>query len=71
MMADTMPKPESHWGPSDPAAQPPRDELLSVSRVVQDTRTRLGPDATAEAVHSDVRARGLKITLDEVRACWG
>jgi hypothetical protein len=62
--------PESHWYPSHPEEQPPRDQVLSLWRLVQEARTRLGHDADAEAVWRDLNARGIAVTREEVAREW-
>jgi hypothetical protein len=64
------PQPESHWAHSDVESQPPRDQVLSLRRLVQESRTRLGPAADPEAVLADLAKRGLDITRDDIRAVW-
>jgi len=61
--------PESHWGPRDVEHQPPRDLLLGLGRMVIETRDRLGPDATADEIARDLRARGISVTAEEVARC--
>jgi hypothetical protein len=62
--------PESHWYPSDPAAQPVRDQVLSLYRLVQESRARLGPHADPEDVWRDLNARGLSVSREEVAREW-
>jgi hypothetical protein len=67
---DPVGSPESHWGTKDPAAQPPRDAVLGLGRLVAEARGRLGADATPEAVAADLWARGVAADLDEIRKCY-
>lgn len=62
--------PESHWGPRDVENQPPRDAVLGLGRMVIETRDRLGPSATPDAVVRDLRARGIGVTPEEVTRVW-
>ena len=69
---DTQPKPgapESHWASRDPEAQPSRDEVMGWKRLVIETRSRLGPGATPEAIADDLRARGIAADPAEVARC--
>lgn len=62
--------PESHWGPSDPADQPDRDDILGLPRLVAETWTRLGKDAAPDVVLADLRERGIEVTREQVeQAC--
>ena len=63
-------KPESHWYPSDVEHQPPRDLVLSLQRLVQEARGRLGPTADSEAVLADLKARGLDVSRSDVNHVW-
>lgn len=72
-MADakpTEPTPEGHWYPSDVENQPPRDQVLSLRRLVQETRGRLGPGADPATVLDDLRARGLDVSRADVARVW-
>ena len=62
--------PAGHWGTSDPCAQPPRNLVLGLPRMVTEAVTRLGPGATPEQVLQDLRACGVEVTTDEVRKAW-
>ncbi len=62
--------PESHWYPSDVGAQPPHDQVLSLCRLVQEARARLGHQSDAEAVRRDLNARGIAVTREEVAREW-
>ena len=61
--------PESHWGSRDPERQPSREDVVGLRRLVIETRSRLGPDATAQAITDDLRARGVTADLAEVARC--
>jgi hypothetical protein len=68
-MANMQPapgSPESHWGSRDPAHQPPRDAVLGLKRLVIETRDRLGPAATPEAIADDLRTRGVAADPAEI-----
>ena len=65
-----MGSPESHWGTHDPAAEPPRDVVLGVGRLVQEAKTRLGPTATPDEVHAELVARGVMIDRAAVERCF-
>lgn len=62
--------PESHWGTSDPAAEPAREAVLGVRRAIQETKNRLGPSATADIVWAELQARGMKLERSEVERCF-
>jgi hypothetical protein len=64
------PTPESHWYPSDVAAQPPRDLVVSLQCLVRESRGRLGPGTDPAAVLADLRARDLDVTIEDVRHVW-
>jgi hypothetical protein len=64
------PSPESHWYPSDVEHQPARDVLLSLRRLVQEARGRLGPGAGIDTVLNDLRSRHLDVTRDDVTRVW-
>ena len=64
------PTPECHWYPSDVENQPPRDLVLSVQRLVQEARGRLGPDADPDRVYADLQARGLDVSRSDVAHVW-
>ena len=64
------PTPEGHWYPSDVENQPPRDLVLSLQRLVQETRDRLGPRADPQTVLDDLRARGLDVSRADVSRVW-
>lgn len=64
------PTPECHWYPSDVTHQPPHDVLMSLQRLVQETRGRLGPAADPDAVLDDLKARGLDISRSDVCRVW-
>lgn len=61
--------PESHWGSREPEQQPSRDEVLGLKRLVIETRSRLGSDATPQAIADDLRARGITADPSEVARC--
>ena len=72
-MADAKtpdPTPECHWYPSDVENQPPRDQVLSLRRLVQETRGRLGPGADPQTILDDLRARGLDVSRADVAGVW-
>ena len=71
-MAKNMPtpQPESHWVPSDIENQPSRDEVLSVRRLVQESRARLGPSADVDEVHADLIVRGVEVARHDIVAVW-
>ena len=62
--------PEEHWGTRDPLAQPPLDVVKGLPRLVIETHTRLGPNATPERVAEELRQRGINTTVEEVRSLW-
>jgi hypothetical protein len=64
------PTPEGHWYPSDVEHQPPRDLVLSLQRLVQEARGRLGPGADPDVVLNDLRARGLDVSRADVTHVW-
>lgn len=64
------PTPENHWYPSDVENQPPRDLVLSVQRLVQECRGRLGPGADCDTVCADLKERGIDVTRDDVVRVW-
>ena len=64
------PTPECHWYPSDVEHQPPHDILLSLQRLVQEARGRLGPGADPDAVLTDLKARGLDVSRSDVARVW-
>jgi hypothetical protein len=64
------PTPEGHWYPSDVEHQPPRDLVLSLQRLVQETRGRPGPGADPDTVLSDLNARGLDVSRSDVTHVW-
>lgn len=65
-----QPTPECHWYPSDVERQPPRDIVLSLQRLVQEARGRLGPGADPDAVLADLKARGLDVSRPDVMHVW-
>jgi hypothetical protein len=72
MARDTQPvpgSPESHWGCRDPEQQPSRDEVMGFKRLVIETQSRLGSDATPEAIADDLRTRGIAADPAEVARC--
>ncbi len=60
---------ESHWMTQNPEAQPARDAVAGLPRMVLETQSRLGPDATPEAVSAELQARGVDASPDDVREC--
>lgn len=62
--------PEKHWGTRDPQAQPPLDQVKGLPRLVVETHTRLGPNATPERVTEELRSRGIDTTVAEVQSLW-
>ncbi|MBA4062687.1 MAG: hypothetical protein C0501_03075 [Isosphaera sp.] len=68
--ADQTDPGESHWTHADPAGQPPRDQVISLKRMVTEARTRLGAGVTPEQVAAELRARGIDTTADAVRGVW-
>jgi hypothetical protein len=50
--------PEEHWGTRDPEGQPPLDQVKGLPRLVIETHTRLGPNASPERVAEELRKRG-------------
>ena len=60
----------AHWGTSDPAAQPSADLVSGLPRLVLESRSRLGLDASVEKVIAELKERGLDVTDDDVRRCW-
>jgi len=64
------PTPECHWYPSDVENQPPRDLVLSLQRLVQEARGRLGPGADPQTVLDDLRASGLDVARADITRVW-
>lgn len=62
--------PAGHWGTRDPEAQPPRNLVLGLPRMVTETVTRLGPGCTPEQVCRELQAGGVEASPDEVRRAW-
>ncbi|MBX9626162.1 MAG: hypothetical protein K2X82_20355 [Gemmataceae bacterium] len=62
--------PEAHWTNPDPAAQPSGAMVMGLPRMVLESRTRMGPDATPEAVADELRAGGVETTAEAVRQVW-
>ena len=72
-MANTIkpePTPEGHWYPSDVANQSPRDQVLSLQRLVHEARSRLGPSADPQTILDDLRARGLDVGRTDIIRVW-
>jgi hypothetical protein len=46
------------------------EEALSVQRLVQESRCRIGPGADVTAVVADLRNRGIDINRDDVTRVW-
>lgn len=72
MARDTQPvpgSPESHWASREPERQPSREEVMGLKRLVIETRSRLGPDATPQAIADDLQARGVAADPAEVARC--
>ena len=68
--AKSEPTPECHWYPSDVEQQPPRDLVLSLQRLVQEARGRLGPGANPDTVLDDLKSRGLDVSRSDVTHVW-
>lgn len=66
----TAGSPASHWGTHDPADQTPRDFAAGLPRLVLECRQRGGQVCTPEAVVAELKARGLDVTLDDIREVW-
>jgi hypothetical protein len=64
------PTPECHWYPSDVEHQPPRDLVVSLQRLVQEARGRLGPGADPDMVFNDLTSRGLDVSRTDVTHVW-
>ena len=64
------PTPEDHWYPSDLEHQPPLDEVMSLRRLVQAARGRLGPAADVKMILDDLRGRGLDVSRADVARVW-
>lgn len=62
--------PEEHWSTHNPQAQPPLDQIKGLPRLVVETHTRLGPNATPERVAEELRKQGIDTTAEEVRSLW-
>jgi hypothetical protein len=69
--ADKTDPGEGHWTHPDPEGQPSRDMVISLKRMVQEARTRLGPAATPEQVAAELKARGVDTTPAAVKEFWG
>jgi hypothetical protein len=67
MSRQNQPDPESHWYPSDPAAQPAHEAVTSLNRLIQEVRAQLGPGADAAAICEELKRRGVDANADEVR----
>jgi hypothetical protein len=73
---DTVPtdpvpgNPAAHWASQNPEELPARDQVIGLPRLVLETHTRLGPQATPQQVADDLKARGIDTTADAVRQCW-
>jgi hypothetical protein len=61
---------EEHWASRDPEGQPPRAAVLGLGRQVMECKLRLGAKATPAAVLAEVRAAGLDVTEEQIRAVW-
>jgi len=61
--------PSGQRGTRDPTA-PPREKGTGLPRMVLETRTRMGPDATPERVARELQDRGVDTTVDAVRNVW-
>ena len=55
--------------PRDPATSPARG-AAGLPRLVLETRTRLGPTVTPEQVARELQAKGVRTTVEDVRAVW-
>jgi hypothetical protein len=64
------PQPESHWTSRDVENQPPRDEVLSLRRLVQESRARLGPGADIDRVRTDLSDRGIELSRRDIVSVW-
>ena len=58
--------PAEHWGTKHPEDQPAYSEVAGIGRLVVQTRDRLGPNATPEAVLAELRAAGVNADRAEV-----
>jgi hypothetical protein len=70
MPENSDPRPASHWGTRDPAAEPDRDVVIGVGRMVTECRTRLGERCTQADVLRELQARGLEVDENQVRQFW-
>jgi hypothetical protein len=60
---------ERRGGPSEAEGQPSRDAVFGLRRLVIETRDRLGPSATPDAIVRDLRSQGISVTAEEVARC--
>ncbi|MBN9521263.1 hypothetical protein J0H58_22535 [bacterium] len=73
---DTIPtepvpgNPAAHWASTNPEELPSRDQVIGLPRMVLETHTRLGPQATPQQVTDDLNSQGVDATLEDVKACW-
>jgi hypothetical protein len=56
--------------PSDLENQPPLEQDMSLRRLVQDARGRLGPGADVSTILDDLRARGLDVSRADLTRVW-
>ena len=70
MTDDDKTTPEEHWASRDPESQPPRPAVLGLGRQVLESKLRLGAKATPAAVAEEIRAAGLEVTEEQIRAVW-
>jgi hypothetical protein len=66
----TSPNPAEQEGTTPHTAEPPHDLVTGLPRLVIESHTRLGPNATPERVVEDLRAIGVETTVEEVRGLW-
>ena len=62
--------PGGHWFPQDMENQPPQEQVVSLSRLVNEARLRLGTEADLDTVLADLRERSLDVSMGDVTRAW-
>ena len=60
----------AHWYAGDMDQQPNRDDIIGLGRMVMESRGRLGDEADLDTVISDLRNRGVQVSMEQVQLCW-
>ena len=68
--ADVTTGAAGHWYTHDMEHQPSRDEVIGLGRMVMESRARLGEEADVDTVISDLRNRGVQVSMEQVQYCW-